>query len=166
MVTTAIELANKIRLNPRASLLRGHLEAQLKLSGGLSGFTPHHASQGCPIIQFDEKGNPPRTMGAGGVEIEAKIRESDPILQSIAGRLNAGHTFLQLMFGSKFTPPSESECRLLKEAGRMWANITQGRRNVFVAAIGVLTPNGGYSTGRFYPLASWHLLRFPGSQPL
>ena len=151
MTITAFELATKLKFNPRVSILTGTLEEQRKVEGSLSGFTPHYVLDKCPAISFNEAGDP-MAIKTGGAEVEVKLKETDTTFRRILGRRNSSTTVVQLMFADKSNNATEAECRVLREAGRIWALLANTRREVYVAAIGILIPAGGWSRGVFHPM--------------
>ncbi len=149
---TPTELASTIKLNPRAVVISGSLTARTKNSaesGEISGFSPHHARKGIPLVPFE--GDEPAPVHMEGACIECDIREQS-ILPAAAASYGRTLNLVHLIFGNENTCPTNNEFKCLREAGEILkANVGQP---VHLAALPILLSGAyGVAQGRLYVLA-------------
>lgn len=147
---TRNELALAIKLDSRASLLHGQLEARSK--GPISGFTPHYATAGCPVVEFLGDGRArPEPQGA---EIEFLLVEDDfPLPRTRTSFAAKQGNLVQLLYGRQGQAPTGGEYRVLREAGVRIQQTFQTRQPVYLASLPILTPDRyGIMSGRHYLL--------------
>lgn len=149
----SIELAKKISLDPRAVVLTGTFRERVKNSdsGQISGFLPHHAMRGCPVLQFGADGElVPVQPEAGAIEAdfsEQPMAETSAITNSYGRPLNMVH----LMFGRQGVAPNHGEARVLKEAGETFRRAI-GQVTHLVALPVFTSAQYGVAAGRLFPL--------------
>ncbi|WP_415907036.1 hypothetical protein [Oleiharenicola sp. Vm1] len=149
----SIELAKKISLDPRAIVLTGTFRERVKTSdsGQISGFIPHHAMRGCPVLQFGTDGElVPMQQEAGAIEAdfsEQPMPETSAITSAYGRPLNMVH----LMFGRQGVSANPGEARVLKEAGETFRR-TIGQVTHLVALPVFTSAQYGVAAGRLFPL--------------
>jgi len=145
----ATDLARRLKLHPRALVLTGKISERKKNSETLSGFTPHYAMKGCPIVQYQGANalEQPNTA-----EIEFVFNEADFPLPSILPPKSVN--LAQLVFGREGQAPSQGAYRVLREAGSLLKTLADSKRDVYLVAMPVFKPGQyGVASGNLYPLA-------------
>jgi hypothetical protein len=151
---TRAELAQQLRLDSRAILMHGRLEGRPKVDH--SGFMPHYATNGCPLVEYQADGRArPEPQGA---EIEFLITEDDfPLPRAKAAYSQRQGNLVQLMFGREGEAASAGELRVLREAGLQLQAVQLSRAPVYLAALPILTPDRfGIMSCRLYLLGVWN----------
>lgn len=152
-----ITLTRKIRLHPRASLLKGEFFERKKLGGAFSAVIPHYATSGVPVVQFEADTNEPINIQSHGAEIELNFRENDPNIQSINARHFSNYILVQLMYGKKGEGASKAACRALREASTCFTKLIDSGQELYLAGLFVLKVSGGSSDGLLVPLGVFTL---------
>jgi hypothetical protein len=152
-----ITLTRKIRLHPRASLLKGEFFERKKAGGTFSAVIPHYATSGIPVVQFEADTNEPINIQSHGAEIELNFRENDPSIQSLNTRHFSNYILVQLMYGKKGESASKAACRALREASVCFSKLIDSGQELYLAGLFVLKVSGGSSDGLLVPLGVFTL---------
>jgi hypothetical protein len=144
----AVELAKQLKLHPRAVIMRGRIEPRSKNQGTLSGFMPHYATVGCPLVQWSGANALPEPSAA---EIEFGFVEQGFPMPSALAASPRQSNLVQLVFGGMGQSPSLGGYRVLREAGDALKRISDEKRELLLVALPLFIPaKFGAAGGKLY----------------
>ncbi len=148
---TTFDLANRIKLNPRAVILAGRIEFREKRSGGgdskIPALVPHYAEQGCPVVQY---AGTSAVSVPSAAEIEFTLVESSNFpVPALLRTFPKQKNLVMLIYGADGQSPTPAAYRVLREAATLINNLGQGREAMAVL-LPITTPAAyGVNNGRY-----------------